>query len=466
MGVLFHAAGAATSGGHGSACVQWFEGRTPTDALRFDNHWLWSKMARNLSLAPMPDIGHPGHLWDEYCGVTLDAAPLIPAPGRARVRRVIDELGAPVIVLHAQGVTDRERKDIPAAILRKICRALLRQTEATILLLNWDDSLAPVPHWRIRYAQQAFGGLDPEHLLVLLDRADLVIGIDSGPLHAARYTRTPAIGVWMAGGSPATWALPRAMQVNVVVGPGSKPWIRQARLPFNILDCSGPEALPDLLGRTAARMLAGSRYLPAAQLGRDVLLQQFVRDWQGGTDNPFGGFNDRDAGFDRLLREAAQRFSRPAMVETGCVREEEDFAGAGFSTLLLGMFAAGHGGELISLDRSPRHCEFARETVACLGPGISVIEADSVSWLGAHRSPIDVLYLDSAESEQHGCAVQTLQEVQAASGCLQAGSIVAFDDTCFAGGGFIGTGAFAVPWLMQQGWRVLHSGHQTMLSRA
>src|ERR1019366_8456263 len=112
----------------------------------------------------------------------------------------------------------------------------------------------------------------------------------------------------------------------------SRSWSKHARMPFNILQCDEPESLPAVLGRAARRMLAGCRYLPAGCLGRDIMLQQFVLDWQGDADTSFGGFNDRDQGFDRLLRAAAQRFDRPRIVETGCVRAEEDFRGAGFST--------------------------------------------------------------------------------------------------------------------------------------
>jgi hypothetical protein len=253
--------------------------------------------------------------------------------------------------------------------------------------------------------------------------------------------------------------------VNIVVGRESRHWTRHARLPFNILECEEPDLLPAVLCRAVTRILVGSRYLPMHHLGRDILLQQFVRDWQGAPDNAFGGFNDRDQGFDQLLRTAAARFERPLIVETGCIRSEEDFKGAGFSTLVLGLFAASHGGELISIDHEPAHCDFARRTVAYLGEAVEVIETDSVEWLAGNRRRIDVLHLDSRDSDQVGCAEQGLCEIQAAEDRLHRASIVVFDDSCYANGGFIGLGALGVPWLLERGWRILHSGHQTILSR-
>ena len=464
--ILFHAAGASVSASpNDGASVQWFEGEPPTEDLRFDNYWNWSKMARNLSLDPMPDIGNPARLWDEYCGVTLDARPFIPASAKDSIGRYAEQLPSPLILLHAHGASSRERKDVPPKALRQICRELLARTEGTILVLDWDSNFPPLPHWRVRHAQHDFGHLDTGQLLFLLDRASLIVGIDSGPLHAARFTRTPSIGIWMQNGSPATWSLPRTMQANIVVGRESRPWTKHARLAFNILECDDADSLPAVVGRTAARMLAGSRYLPGNYLGRDVLLQQFVRDWQGGMDNSFGGFNDRDQGFDRLLSEAARRFDKPFIVETGCIRAEEDFRGAGFSTLLLGMFAASHDGGLISIDQNRDHCDFARRTVAFLGDRVEVAQSDSIDWLAQNERTIDVLYLDSRDSDQPGCAEHGLREIQAAQDRLHERSIVAFDDTCYANGGFIGSGALGVPWLIDRGWRILHSGHQTILTQ-
>jgi hypothetical protein len=464
--LLFHAAGALISASPDDVpSVPWLEGETPDADLRFDNYWRWSKMARNLSFDPMPDIGHPARLWSEYCDVALDATELIRGPEKDRVAAYADKLAGPLILLHTHGASGGERKNMSAAEVRELCRELLARTEGTVLILDWDGNVTPLPHWRVRHVHHDFGPLSTMQLLYLLGRADLMIGIDSGPLHLARFTRTPAIGVWMSNGSPATWSLPRAMQTNIVVGREARCWSRHARVPFHILECDEAAAMPALAGRTAERMLAPARYLPNPRRGLDTLLQQFVRDWQGGRVSSFGGFNDRDEGFDRLLRMAAARFERPGIVETGCIRSEEDFAGAGFSTLLLGIFAAGRGGELVSIDHDAVNCEFARRTVGCLGSSVLVVEDDSVSFLADHRQVIDVLYLDSRDSDWPGSAEHAVRELEAAYPVLHEQSIVAIDDTCYQNGNFIGSGSLAVPWLLERGWILLHSGHQTMLSR-
>ena len=40
-----------------------------------------------------------------------------------------------------------------------------------------------------------------------------------------------------------------------------------------------------------------------------------------------------------------------------------------------------------------------------------------------------------------------------------------FDDTPWQNGAFAGKGAKAVPWLLDQGWRVLYSGYQVILAK-
>jgi hypothetical protein len=309
--------------------------------------------------------------------------------------------------------------------------------------------------------RQECGHLGTAQLLHLIARASLLIGVDSGPLHAARFTSTPTIGVWMNDGSPATWSLPRAPQANIVIGQRARHWTKHATLPFNILECDSPETLPALLATAAARLLATPAYLPPAWRGRDALTQHLTRDRQRARKTTLGGFDDRDTGFDHLLTAAAFRFAAPFIVETGCITSPHDSRG---STLLLALFAASHAGELVSIDHNPDRCALAREVTGHLGPAITVLESDSVAWLSENRQPIDILHLDTCDPEQPGSAVHTLQETEAAIPHLHQRSIIVIDDTPYAAAGFIGAGALAVPFLLSQGWQILFSGHQTILS--
>ena len=89
---------------------------------------------------------------------------------------------------------------------------------------------------------------------------------------------------------------------------------------------------------------------------------------------------------------------------------------------------------------------------------------DSVAWLKGGSEPIDLLYLDSLDADEARCAEHGLAEIQAAYPRLRSSSLVACDDTVYRANAFHGKGAYVVPWLIERGWRILFSGHQTILT--
>ena len=76
------------------------------------------------------------------------------------------------------------------------------------------------------------------------------------------------------------------------------------------------------------------------------------------------------------------------------------------------------------------------------------------------------MYLDSLDTTEPGHAEHALREVQAAMPKLGKDSLVVFDDTPWHGGAWVGKGAMAVPFLLQQGWTVLYAGYQVVLGQA
>jgi hypothetical protein len=45
-------------------------------------------------------------------------------------------------------------------------------------------------------------------------------------------------------------------------------------------------------------------------------------------------------------------------------------------------------------------------------------------------------------------------------------TMVVMEDTSILAGKWRGKGSLGVPWMLSQGWKVVHSGHQTVLVRA
>ncbi len=462
--ILFAASGVELADdANGAPRVPWHEGCWPTGEARWDNAWRWSKAARNLSVAPMPDIGEPADLWDEYAAVRLNLWPRLPAEAHHAAKQWLTGLPRPVILLHTHGNTWPQRKNLETRQCIDLYLRLLERTEGTLVLLDWDDRAPRLAHARVRHLTDDWARIDTARLVSLLGRADLIVGVDSGPLHAARFTGTPAIGLWVRDGAPPTWSLPREQQVNIVSGKEHQRWSRRCRIPFRIVECADEARMPDTVASVAEAILTGPRYLHASEIGSDALLQWFVRERMRGGLSALGGLSDRHRSFDVLLREMSARFAAPRVVETGCIRAEDDFAGAGFSTYVFGYYLRQRGGRLTSIDHNAAHCAFARAWTACFGDTVEVVQADSVAWLREGAEPIDVLYLDSLDTESPNSAEHGLAEIEAAYRRLHVGSLVVFDDTILAAGAYFGKGALAVPWLLERGWTVAWSGHQTIL---
>jgi hypothetical protein len=430
-------------------------------------YWLYNKTAASVSGQPLPDIGTPEQLWRELCAVRLDSRPHIGWDAWGRVESFLRDLPRPVVLLHSMGNTFQDAKNLPEHVALATYQEILERMDGTLVLLDWDNRVPRLASGRVRHMTDDWEWIQVETLLALMHKADLLISVDSGPLHLARLTDIPVVGVFPSLNKyPARVVLPRGRSVCLVPGDLTGEFNRRTRLPFNTLEFPGAdmEQAPPLIGETCQRMLAGPRYLDAAQLGADLQLQQFVRDWERGRPNDLTGYNDRHRGFDVLLREAASRFPAPVVVETGCVRGEEDWRGAGFGTYLLGAFLERHGGHLTSVDIDPSVCAFARRATHGMR-AVTIVESDSVPLLAGFGQPIDVLVLDSMDTYVAGFAEHALREIQAALPWLHGASIVMFDDTVYSRREFTGKGTLAVPWLLEQGWRLLHSGYQVICVR-
>jgi SAM-dependent methyltransferase len=106
-----------------------------------------------------------------------------------------------VVLIHYQGTSSADKKNLSHEDIREICRYLIRY-EYLPVILDWDYR-SPLPDQRTIFCpdknQPMWGATGTGCLATLtslISQARLFIGVDSGPLHAAGATQTPAIGVW------------------------------------------------------------------------------------------------------------------------------------------------------------------------------------------------------------------------------------------------------------------------------
>jgi hypothetical protein len=170
----------------------------------------------------------------------------------------------------------------------------------------------------------------------------------------------------------------------------------------------------------------------------DVL--EIVAAKLGGVPTQWGAA-DRDRTLGWLFREMAARFpDGPRVVETGCVRERDDW-GAGYFGYLCGMWLeAVGGGELISVDNDPAHVRHRARAVPDWTRA-RVVQSCSVAYLEGRTEPIDVAYLDSMDTYVAGHDAHGLREARAAAKLVAPNGLILFDDSPPDGaGGWRGKG--------------------------
>ena len=160
-----------------------------------------------------------------------------------------------------------------------------------------------------------------------------------------------------------------------------------------------------------------------------------------------------------------RKFS-PIIVETGTARYgRKNCADDGCSTIIFAEWLKRHQGEFYSVDIDPVCIENAREGLEELNPYVSLVCADSVSFLKGFNKTIDFLYLDSYDFEfdnPNPSQEHHLKEIMAAYPHLADDCIVMIDDCALPHGG---KGKLAIDFLLTQGWRLLAQSYQVILTR-
>lgn len=118
------------------------------------------------------------------------------------------------------------------------------------------------------------------------------------------------------------------------------------------------------------------------------------------------------------------------IVETGCARVANNFAGDGMSTVLFDEFVNYHDGRVVSVDINKSHCLTAQSLTS---NKTKVYCEDSISFLWKYNPPVpvDLLYLDSFDinfNKPHPAMLHHLKEFCAISKRLKESTLVVVDD--------------------------------------
>lgn len=450
--ILFQVAGAKTFPGENTwPKVSWEH--APKDDKNLDRPWHSNKAAFNICRSPMPDIGTPEQLWEEFCNIRLSLASYISTEIRQGINQLTYDLPKPLILVHTQGNSFQSSKNLPSSVAEDLYRGLITYTNGTIIQLDWDNREPSFPSGRIRHTQRDWNKrLSVLELHRLIQVSDLLIGVDSGPLHFTRFTHTPSVGAWV-GHHPSDYALPREQSIHLVTKEDKRTPYR--RLDYNIV---GPKSLNGYsIADQAIKLLSPRKCLEDS--AKDIVFRSLLDKCIFPSN---GSYSDRHKGFEILFNHL-KKIHVPAVLETGCIRAEEDWS-AGYSTYLFSTFLTSHRGFVDSIDNNLSHIEFARKK--CNSDVVTFHYSDSVEWLTLNKaSGYDLAYLDSADVGTEGYREICLHEAVNVLPLMEKGGLVAIDDSPWKDGKVTGKGGLAAPYLLSKGWKVLYHGHQIILTR-
>ena len=195
-GIVLRTAASVCHSGCGASRVPWYE--TPgVTRENVDKPWRHNKAAISMNVAPLPPLGIlPSEFWRELCETRIYAGGLVMPIDFEFVDRFIEALPKPLILVHTMGNTSQDSKSLSTQETFNLYESLLDFTPGSLLLLDWDNRVPRYDSPRVKHLQDDWRTLSTSELIALMYRADLLIGVDSGPIHLARMTPIKAIGVW------------------------------------------------------------------------------------------------------------------------------------------------------------------------------------------------------------------------------------------------------------------------------
>lgn len=404
-------------------------------------------------------------LWEEYKKVDIQCKSLIPQYDWDIVSHAIDNWQKPIILWHSIGNTNTERKSFNINQQREFLYQLIDKTDGTIVLLDWDSRVQWTLNHRIKHLQVEFGNIALPRLATLMYLANLMIGIDSGPYYFSTLTNIPSMVVYFDGCHPCEYMVPHPRTLSFSTGGKSVRLDRSKRFEYQLLDYDSMSKISDC----ASLMLKPHRYLLKNNtIASDVQLQQIIKEKcrGNGGQGSLSWIYDRHRSFDVLLHECQKRFTNPVIgpnfVETGCIRSDEDWGGAGFSTALFGRYCQLRRGTLTSFDLDQNNVSYAQNWCKQFGNSVQIKCCTGEQGIKEYTKKIDVLYLDSLDTGAEGHQQCNLGEFKAAESKLHEKSIVVIDDTPNDN---TGKGVLTVKYMLENGWKFLYRGYQVILSK-
>ncbi len=158
---------------------------------------LSSKIAHVFEHSALPKLGSKPEVWEMICSERFDATDAITQDAHDEAEAFLEGMPRPIIAVHSKGTNWQAGKSIPDGVALELIVSLLRLTAGSVIVLDFDCRAPMVGDARCKGIKPSWGHIGVDRLCALLQRVDLMIGVDSGPFHVAgMIPKLKALGVF------------------------------------------------------------------------------------------------------------------------------------------------------------------------------------------------------------------------------------------------------------------------------
>lgn len=200
--------------------------------------YLHNKMAHGMFDKVFPYIGTPEEVWKDMCSIKLTASHLITPEIEDETNRFLKDLPRPIIGMHTIGSNWSEKKSLSIETSFNTLRKILDYTKGSVVSLDFDGREPIVSSARCKGIKPGWGHISFDRLCCLYSKLDLLVAIDSGPLHCASvFTDVPILGVF-SGIHPVRVCVPNKKAIYMVPSKYHSNW-EDRKTDWNFLEYSG-----------------------------------------------------------------------------------------------------------------------------------------------------------------------------------------------------------------------------------
>ncbi len=222
---------------------------------------LCSKIAHFFEHPGLPELGSKSDVWRMVCSEVCDATPAIPDDAHAEAESFLAGMPRPIFAIHSRGTNWGDEKSIPTDAAFNTIATLLKITAGSVIVLDFDCRAPMVGDARCKGIKPSWGHIGIDRLCALLQRCDLMIGVDSGPFHVAGMVPTlKTLGVFRKI-PPVRCCVPSPNATYLVPDKDHKHWAKRTNQ-WQFLEYGGDCPSGEEIAEHAERLVSGREIVP------------------------------------------------------------------------------------------------------------------------------------------------------------------------------------------------------------